>query len=245
MTSTLDKTFIAGLKDPTQPSSYPKNWTKISNAYRKYRGYICEICGVNCSAHPELTDAHHKNGVKEDCRYENLECLCKYHHAELHPHYRKIVKEKDPEVFRKLEKLWEEQNIPHDKYNFHRDVDDNNKEVKPEYCIAISGGKIHFYYCSTLQAAVKKEHKDKYRTIPISKMDLRNKESLGTHLTWCKNCIDVLCHNGRISQGHILNQIAEHGNAEELMACVEAHANDSPSAVKKIQNFVKNTIGKE
>lgn len=111
MTSPLGKSFTIGLKSDTQPTGYPKNWTEISNAYRKSRNYICEFCGVNCSDKPEhrkSTDTHHKNGVKEDCCYENLECLCKYHHAELHPHYKRVIK-KDLEI---LEELWNEQGIP-------------------------------------------------------------------------------------------------------------------------------------
>lgn len=241
MTRTLGKSFIKekGLKNPIQPSTYPTNWNKRSSDYRKRRNYTCELCGVDCSDHTKLVDAHHKDGDKTNCKDENLECLCKYHHSKkpFHGHYK--IKEED---MQDLRKLWEEQNIPHDKYNFHRD-DDHNKEAKlpaDEFHIAILDSKMHFYYCRTLTNMNEQGYLSKCKT--ISKMDLKNKENLGANLTWCKDCIDILCHNGKMSQGHILNQIAEHGDAEELMDCLEADYNDNPSAVQKIQNFITNTI---
>ncbi len=100
--------IVQGMGTTDQPSGYPKNWNDISAAFRKERGYKCAVCDVDCSAHPYLTDAHHLNGDKNDCRYENLQCLCKYHHAkqEFHSHYK--VKESD---FQVLKKLWSDQKI--------------------------------------------------------------------------------------------------------------------------------------
>lgn len=285
------KKFVGKLKDDTLPTGYPDNWKKISNAFRQFRNYTCESCDVNCSELPGLTDAHHKNGDKNNCDYENLECLCKYHHAELHPHYKKAMEEDYPEIMRKLQKLWKEQNISPDKYDFYRDIDDHsktpetetpttkhifhrdgdnhsrtsgtetpatehnfhhdkgnhNKEIKSHTnnCnIAILGGIMHFYYCRTMIARSEQGYKDTYQT--ISKIDnalimeLKNKENLGARLTWCKSCLTVLCQNGKRPRGgYVLNQMAKYGDAEELMACVEAHANNDPSATEKIQNFIK------
>lgn len=72
------------------PTGYPKNWPKISHEIRQSRKFICEICSVNLSAHPRLTDAHHIDGDKTNIRSDNLLCLCKICHSEQpqHSHYR-------------------------------------------------------------------------------------------------------------------------------------------------------------
>ena len=87
------------LRRDFESANYPKNWKAISYSYRQRKGFICEKCGVNLASHPHLTDCHHINGVKSDCRDENLCCLCKECHAEEHPHY-EILPE-DLEIIRK------------------------------------------------------------------------------------------------------------------------------------------------
>ena len=101
--------FIKGLKTPAAPSGYPSNWNSISAAFRRAKNYTCEICGVDCRTHTGLTDAHHINGEKSDCRYKNLQCLCIYHHSQRpkHEHYKPTESE-----MQILRQLWEEQNIP-------------------------------------------------------------------------------------------------------------------------------------
>lgn len=107
--------FAKGLKGVIPTTDYPKNWPEMSANFRKKRKYRCESCKVDCSKYPRLVDAHHKNGDKTNCKDENLECLCKYHHAKLHPHYERIIKQqkKDLQILREL---WKEQDIsiPHD-----------------------------------------------------------------------------------------------------------------------------------
>lgn len=98
--------FFKDMKITTQPSGYPENWSEISEAFRKKCEYICAICGVDCSTHSYLTDAHHLNSDKSDCRDTNLQCLCKFHHAQQHSHYK--IKEND---LQSLQKLWEDQGI--------------------------------------------------------------------------------------------------------------------------------------
>ncbi|MDA8002555.1 MAG: HNH endonuclease [Alphaproteobacteria bacterium] len=110
MSKPLDASFKHGLKHESDPSGYPENWDEISKEFRKKRNYTCADCGVCCEKDPGLTDAHHVNGDKSNCAPENLQCLCKYHHHKRHAHY----KPKESEM-RRLERLWNEQNIPLDK----------------------------------------------------------------------------------------------------------------------------------
>ena len=104
----LWKDFISGLDSPATPSNYPRNWSKRSKEFREKQGYKCAVCGVDCAEEDtDLTDAHHKNGIKSDCDDSNLQCLCKYHHYKQHPDY----KPSDNNM-RRLRKLWQEQGIP-------------------------------------------------------------------------------------------------------------------------------------
>ena len=82
------RAFTAGQRRDFEPAGYPRNWPKISGYYRKRKGFICEDedCGVNLARYPHLTDCHHENGIKSDCRDENLCCLCKECHKKRDPH---------------------------------------------------------------------------------------------------------------------------------------------------------------
>ena len=105
----IGASHVENLKGEFAPAGYPSNWSKISRRVRKKSGYRCTQCGVDCSSHPILTDAHHINGDKSDCRDDNLQCLCKLCHANqsFHTHYK--PKEEDKQ---KLRQLQQEQNIP-------------------------------------------------------------------------------------------------------------------------------------
>lgn len=91
-------------------TAYPPNWKDISAAFRKERRYVCEECGVACSAYPQVTDAHHINGDKSNCEYSNLQCLCKFCHFKKHSHYNL-----DKVQMQFLRQLWDAQNISDDK----------------------------------------------------------------------------------------------------------------------------------
>ena len=81
------------------PTGYPKNWRSVSEAYRKWRKYTCEECGVRLGNYKRCVDTHHKNADKANIRYDNLACLCELCHAEEHAHYpvspecRRIIEE--------------------------------------------------------------------------------------------------------------------------------------------------------
>ena len=110
----LKKPFVADLEGESEPSGYPENWPQISAKVRKNRGYKCECCGVDCSAHDHkaLIDVHHKDGNRWNSDERNLECLCKLCHAKqlLHEHYN--PKENHKQTLRQLQS---EQNIPMEK----------------------------------------------------------------------------------------------------------------------------------
>lgn len=80
--------FTDGQRRDFQTSGYPKNWKAISYHCRKNKIFTCDECKVNLSNYPHLTDCHHVNHVKSDCRDDNLSCLCKECHAKLHHHYK-------------------------------------------------------------------------------------------------------------------------------------------------------------
>jgi len=65
--------------------AYPVNWRDISFAYRDGVRWECERCGVVLSERHDLLEVHHKNGLKSDCRPENLLALCRECHTALHP----------------------------------------------------------------------------------------------------------------------------------------------------------------
>lgn len=100
------------LRQYYEPTGYPKGWRYISEHYRRKANFTCESkggtrgCGVNLREpqHQYLTDCHHINGDKNDCRHENLQCLCKECHAKEHGHYN------PPEyVLEKIRKIRSEQ----------------------------------------------------------------------------------------------------------------------------------------
>ena len=113
MISPLTRRFTRGLPSSTKSTGYPKNWAARSEAFRRMRGYKCHACGVCCAKqeHHRLLDVHHINGVKSDCKDNNLRCLCKECHAKqpLHGHYAAVVGGEDKETLRQLR---QEQGLP-------------------------------------------------------------------------------------------------------------------------------------
>ena len=68
---------------------YPKNWNEISRRMKEKFKYTCQQCHKNFSRYErktQLLEVHHKNGLKWDCRNENLEVLCQSCHQSKHNH---------------------------------------------------------------------------------------------------------------------------------------------------------------
>lgn len=75
-------------------NKYPHDMDKISLEFRTMRSFRCESCGVNLGSNSlrKFLHTNHKNGLKYDCRHENLEALCILCHAErpLHTHMKTL-----------------------------------------------------------------------------------------------------------------------------------------------------------
>lgn len=55
---------------------YAPNQQEISQAYKQKVSYRCQLCQVDCSAHPEFLNLHHKDGDGNNNKPENLSVLC-------------------------------------------------------------------------------------------------------------------------------------------------------------------------
>lgn len=75
-------------KDTDPPNNYTDDWEKISTRYKEAQNWTCEveICKVNLREHRLYLHCHHKNHIRDDNRWDNLQALCVLCHAEQHPH---------------------------------------------------------------------------------------------------------------------------------------------------------------
>jgi len=63
-------------------NEYPENWEEISKELRRQLRYQCQSCKIELGeAHKRFLHVHHVNGLRNDCRLENLSCLCIRCHA--------------------------------------------------------------------------------------------------------------------------------------------------------------------
>ncbi len=88
----LHKIVPLHTEESAPTNEYPTNWAEISSELRRQLGYVCQSCHlVVGEANKRFLHVHHINGVRMDCRVENLKCLCVSCHAEqpMHEHMKK------------------------------------------------------------------------------------------------------------------------------------------------------------
>ena len=77
---------IPSFTSATAPiNEYPQNWEDISRELKKQLRYRCQEpgCSIQLSTYDsKFLHVHHKNSLKNDCRPENLVCLCIRCHAQ-------------------------------------------------------------------------------------------------------------------------------------------------------------------
>ena len=79
-------------------NDYPENWALISSELKRQLGYFCQSCNsVVGEINKKYLHVHHINGLKNDCRSENLLCLCISCHADqpMHQHMKNLPEYKE------------------------------------------------------------------------------------------------------------------------------------------------------
>ena len=90
--STYEKTLFTQLPDETEANArlndYPIDWSKISFTSREKANWYCSDCKRDFSKlrHRVFLHVHHKDGLRWNCRIENLEVLCIGCHADRPQH---------------------------------------------------------------------------------------------------------------------------------------------------------------
>ena len=58
-------------------SRYSRDWKYISQKYKKFKHYKCEVCGLDCYITRYYLHVHHINGNRYNNNYRNLKCICR------------------------------------------------------------------------------------------------------------------------------------------------------------------------
>jgi hypothetical protein len=67
---------------------YPQNWPDIARSIKEAAGWKCEQCHhANDYESGHVLTVHHLNGIKADCRTENLVALCQRCHLRIQAKY--------------------------------------------------------------------------------------------------------------------------------------------------------------
>lgn len=77
----------------TRADGYVADWQVISLAYRDSVGWRCEQCDVRLPGDPDLLHVHHRNGVRSDNQWGNLQALCVECHKKQLGHGRMYISE--------------------------------------------------------------------------------------------------------------------------------------------------------
>jgi hypothetical protein len=84
--SVYPKTFIQLMPQHTEQTAphnkYTRDFPQIAEGIKRKRDYRCEACNVDLSGQRRFLHAHHKNGIQNDNREDNIEVLCIEHHAQ-------------------------------------------------------------------------------------------------------------------------------------------------------------------
>lgn len=115
--------------NPTDDTTYTKNWSEISAKKRVSVNYICEECNVDLSTNKNLLHVHHIDGQKGNNSNNNLRALCVDCHGKQPMHQTMYVKHQDRIL---LTKLRNNQSI------IHSGWDDALKYVDPAMRGALS-----------------------------------------------------------------------------------------------------------
>lgn len=88
--------------DTAPRNEYPENWALIASELKRQLGYVCQSCHlVVGETYKRYLHVHHLNGLKNDCRVENLKCLCISCHSKEHMH-ENLLNSSDLIEFRKI-----------------------------------------------------------------------------------------------------------------------------------------------
>lgn len=79
---------------------YSNDFSQISSAYRASVNWTCEECGRRLDKDKGALHVHHRNGIKSDNSWSNLQALCVGCHAE-QPGHERMKFQRDYQEFRK------------------------------------------------------------------------------------------------------------------------------------------------